>query len=181
MRITGGAWGSRRIAGPPKGAPVRPTPDALREQAFAVLGPRLAGAAFLDLFAGTGVNSLEALSRGAARSVLVERAPAAAQLIRRNFAALAVPEDAWELIVRDATLALAGLAKRGLRFDVAWCDPPFAAWEAGFAALAHALQAGVLAAGAAVVLEAPPKAEPAVPGFAVVRALRGAFLLSVGE
>ncbi|HQT93365.1 MAG: hypothetical protein B7Z61_03975 [Acidobacteria bacterium 37-71-11] len=179
MRITGGAWGSRRIVGPPKGAPLRPTPDALREQAFAVLGPRLAGAAFLDLFAGTGVNSLEALSRGAARSALVERAPAAAQLIRRNFAALAVPEDAWELIVRDAQQALAGLARRGLRFDVAWCDPPFAAWEDGLAALASAREAGVLAAGAEVVLEAPPKAEPALSGFAVARALRGAFLLSV--
>jgi 16S rRNA (guanine966-N2)-methyltransferase len=179
VRVTGGAWASRRIAGPPKGAPLRPTPDALREQAFAVLRDRLAGAVFLDLFAGTGVNSLEALSRGAARSVLVERAPAAAQLIRRNFAALAVPDAAWELIVRDATQALAGLAKRGLRFDVAWCDPPFAAWEEGLAALVQARESGLLAAGAEVVLEAPPKAEPAIRGFAVVRALRGAFLLSV--
>ena len=177
MRITGGAWASRRIAGPARGAPLRPTPDALREQAFAVLAPRLAGAAFLDLFAGTGVNSLEALSRGAARSVLVERAPAAAQLIRRNFAALAVPEGEWELFVRDASAALASLAGRGLRFDLAWCDPPFAEWEEGTAALARAREAGVLAAGAAVVLEAPPKAEPEIPGFAVVRALRGAFLL----
>lgn len=179
MRITGGAWGSRRIAGPPKGAALRPTPDALREQAFAVLGPRLGGAAFLDLFAGTGVNSLEALSRGATLSVLVDRAPAAAQLIRRNFAALAVPEGAWELIARDALQAVAGLARRGLRFQLAWCDPPFAAWEEGVAALALARESEVLAAGAEVVLEAPPKAEPAVPGFAVVRALRGAFLLSV--
>ena len=179
MRVTGGAWASRRVAGPPQGAALRPTPDALREQAFAVLGPRLAGAAFLDLFAGTGVNSLEALSRGAARSVLVERAPAAATLIRRNFAALAVPEGAWELIARDALQALAALARRGLRFDLAWCDPPFAAWEEGLAALANARAAGVLAAGAAVVLEAPPKAEPALPGFAVARALRGAFLLRV--
>ncbi len=179
MRISGGAWASRRIAGPPKGAPLRPTPDALREQAFAVLGPRLAGAAFLDLYAGTGANSLEALSRGAARSVLVERAQAAAQLIRRNFAALAVPDAAWELILRDATPALSGLARRGLRFDFAWCDPPFAAWEDGTAALTLAVEAGVLARGAEVVLEAPPKAEPAIPGLAVVRVLRGAFLLSV--
>ena len=179
MRVTGGAWASRRIAGPPKGAPLRPTPDALREQAFAVLGPRLAGAAFLDLFAGTGVNSLEALSRGATSAVLVERAPAAAALIHRNFAALAVPEGAWELVARDALQALAALARRGLRFDLAWCDPPFAAWEEGLAAVANARAAGVLAAGAAVVLEAPPKAEPAIPGFAVARALRGAFLLEV--
>ncbi len=177
MRITGGAWVSRRIAGPAKGAPLRPTPDALREQAFAVLGPRLGGATFLDLFAGTGVNSLEALSRGAARAVLVERAPAAAQLIRRNFAALAAPEGAWELVARDALQALAVLAQRGVRCDLAWCDPPFAAWEEGTAALARARETGVLADGAAVVLEAPPKTTPDLPGFAVVRELRGAYLL----
>jgi len=58
VRVTGGAWASRRIAGPPKGAPVRPTPDALREQAFAVLGPRLAGAAF-GAVAGFIVGGLE--------------------------------------------------------------------------------------------------------------------------
>ncbi len=112
--------------------------------------------------------------------MLVERAPAAAQLIRRNFAALAAPEGAWELVVRDALQALAVLAQRGVRFDLAWCDPPFAAWEEGTAALARAREAGVLADGAAVVLEAPPKTVPAIPGFSVVRALRGAFLLRAG-
>ncbi len=158
---------------------MRPTPDALREQAFAVLGPRLGGAAFLDLFAGTGVNALEALSRGASRAVLVEGAPAVAALARRNFAALAVPEARWELIVREARTALGLLAGRGARFDLAWCDPPFASWTDGTSALAFARERGVLAEGAGVVLEAPPKAEIAIAGFAVVRALRGAVLLRV--
>jgi 16S rRNA (guanine(966)-N(2))-methyltransferase RsmD len=177
VRVTGGAWASRRITGPPKGAPVRPTPDALREQAFAILGPRLPGAGFLDLFAGTGVNSLEALSRGAACAVLVERAAPAAALIRRNFAELGVPEDAWELVARDVRAALAGLSGRRKVFDLAWCDPPFASWPEGPGALVEALESGVLGRGAEVVLEAPPKADPAIPGFIVVRELRGAFLL----
>ncbi|HVN76926.1 MAG TPA: RsmD family RNA methyltransferase [Thermoanaerobaculaceae bacterium] len=179
MRITGGVWASRRIAGPPKSAPVRPTPDALREQAFAVLGLRLAGAGFLDLFAGTGVNSLEALSRGAALAVLVERSPSAAALIRRNFAALAVRDGAWELAARDVRPALAALAARGRSFEIAWCDPPFASWRDGPAALVQAREGGVLAPGSEVVLEAPPRVDPAVPGFEVVRELRGAFLLRV--
>ncbi len=181
MRITGGAWASRRIAGPPRGAPLRPTPDALREQAFAVLGPRVAGARFLDLFAGTGVNSLEALSRGAAGAVLVERAAAAAALIRRNFAAIGVAESEWELVARAARAAIAELASRGRTFEVAWCDPPFASWVEGTDALAQAREAGVLAPGSAVVLEAPPKVAPAVAGLEVVRELRGAFLLRVPE
>ncbi len=181
MRVTGGAWASRRLAGPPKGAPIRPTPDALREQAFAVLGPRLGGARFLDLFAGTGVNALEALSRGAAGAVLVERAAGAAALIRRNFAALAVPDAAWELLARDVRQALAALAAHGRTFGVAWCDPPFAEWQAGPDALARAREIGVLGAGAEVVLEAPPKADVAIAGFEVVRQLRGAYLLRVGD
>ena len=160
---------------------MRPTPDALREQAFAILAPRLAGSRFLDLFAGTGVNSLEALSRGAARAVLVERASAVASLIRRNFAALAVPEEDWELLACDAHWALAALSARGQRFDLAWCDPPFAEWGEGPAALAVARDAGVLAPGAEVVLEAPPKVDRAIPGFVVVRELRGALLLRVGH
>jgi len=181
VRVTGGAWASRRIAGPPKGAPVRPTPDALREQAFAVLGPRLAGARFLDLFAGTGVNSLEALSRGAARSVLVERAAATASLIRRNFAALGVPDRSWELLACDVSRALRTLAARGERFDLAWCDPPFDAWVEGPAALGAALRDGVLAPDAEVVLEVPPRADRTVPGFEVVRELRGAWLLRASQ
>lgn len=179
MRITGGSWASRRVAGPARGTPLRPTPDALREQAFAVLGPRLPGAAFLDLFAGTGVNSLEALSRGAAKAFLVERVPAAAALIRRNFAALTVAEARWELEVREAVRALRALAGRGVSCTLAWCDPPFASWNDGVEALELARELSVLAAGAEAVLEAPPRSEPHVTGFSVVRELRGAFLLRV--
>ena len=177
MRITGGEWASRRIVGPPTRSSIRPTPDALREQAFAVLAPHLAGARFLDLFAGTGVNSLEALSRGAAAAVLVDEAGGAAALVRRNFAALEVAPERWELIVRPADKAVRLLSERGWRCQLAWCDPPFAAWEAGPSALAAAAEAGVLAPGALVVLELPPRREVAIPGFTAVRSLRGAVLL----
>ncbi len=180
MRITGGSWVSRRVAGPTARSPLRPTPDALREQAFAILGPALAGAVFLDLFAGTGINSLEALSRGAARAVLVEKAAPAAALIRRNFAALEVPVERWELEVLETRRAVPALAARGLACGLAWCDPPFEAWADGVEALVAARRLGVIRAGARVVLEAPPKAVPEVEGFAVVRELRGAFLLASG-
>ena len=77
--------------------PLRPTPDALRERAFAVLGPRVVDARVLDLYAGTGSIGLEALSRGARRAVFVERHQAAARLVRRNIAQF---EDA-ETITRS--------------------------------------------------------------------------------
>ena len=177
MRITGGEWASRRVAGPGRAAALRPTPDTLREQAFAVLAPGLAGEPFLDLFAGTGVVSLEALSRGAATAVLLERSPAAVALIRRNFAALAVPPERFEVLAGEASRALARLAARRFAAAFAWCDPPFAAWDEGVRTLALARELGVLGGGAAVVIEAPPKMTPALAGFEVVRQLRGAFLL----
>jgi 16S rRNA (guanine966-N2)-methyltransferase len=177
VRITGGEWASRRIAGPSPRSPVRPTPDALREQAFGVLTPHLEHANFLDLFAGTGVNSLEALSRGAATAVLVDEAAAAASLVRRNFAAIGVAPERWELIVRPAERAVGTLRERGWHCEIAWCDPPFAAWELGPAALTAAVSGGVLAPGALVILELPPHREVAIPGLIVVRALRGAVLL----
>jgi 16S rRNA (guanine(966)-N(2))-methyltransferase RsmD len=161
----------------PTGTALRPTPDALREQAFAILAPRLPGAVFLDLFAGTGIVSLEALSRGAAKAFLIEHSAAAAGLIRRNFDALNVPAERFELVRLAVERALPALARAGVRCDLAWCDPPFAAWEEGLAALALARAERVLGAGAAVVLEAPPKRTPKIPGFAVARALRGGFLL----
>jgi len=181
MRITGGEWASRRALGPPAGSPLRPTPDALREQAFAVLAPALEGAVFLDLFAGTGVVSLEALSRGAARVILVDRARQALALARRNLASLAVAHDRFEVLPVAARQAVAVLARRRVRCDLAWCDPPFGIWREGVEALAAALAARVLAPGARVVLEVPPRQEVAIAGFEVRRELRGAVLLEVAE
>jgi 16S rRNA (guanine966-N2)-methyltransferase len=179
MRITGGVWASRRIAGAPRNAGVRPTPDALREQAFAILGPVLEGASFLDLFAGTGVVSLEALSRGAYKAWLVERAAAPLRIMRHNFEVLAVEAAHFRLLSTTASRAIAILAREGARCSVAWCDPPFAAWAHGLEALASARRHGVLPPGATVVLETPGKKSVAEPGFETVRMLRGAVLLAV--
>lgn len=179
MRVTGGRWASRRLAGPPKGVAIRPTPDALREQAFAVLGGRLEGAAFLDLFCGTGAVSIEALSRGAASVVLVEQARVAAELALRNLRTLDVPPERFELIRDDAGRAVDRLAKEGRSFPIAWCDPPFSSWEAGAAVLTRGREAGLLPSGALVVLETPSSRVFPPRGFARVRGLRGAFLLVV--
>ena len=73
MRIIAGSLRSRRLAAPP-GLATRPTSDRLRETLFNVLAPRIPGASFLDLYAGSGAVGIEALSRGSDRVAFVERA-----------------------------------------------------------------------------------------------------------
>ena len=83
-RIIAGEAGGRRLA-VPAGDAVRPTSDRVKESVFSALGPdRLVGARVLDLYAGSGALGLEALSRGAAGAILVERDQAAARAVRAN-------------------------------------------------------------------------------------------------
>jgi 16S rRNA (guanine966-N2)-methyltransferase len=91
MRIIAGSLRSRRLAAPP-GLATRPTSDRLRETLFNVLAPRIEGASFLDLYSGSGAVGIEALSRGAARVVFVERAEAALAALRENLAKLGLRE-----------------------------------------------------------------------------------------
>lgn len=175
MRITGGAWRSRRLKGPGRGMPLRPTPDALRERAFAVLGGRVAGARVLDLYAGTGAVALEALSRGAAAAVLVEHHRAAAGLIRGNLEALGVPASTARLLVRPARRAVAELARRGETFDLVWADPPFDSWREGLEVLHRAASDRLVADGGVLCLECPADADLAAlpPPLELVRDLTG--------
>src|ERR1700749_4170373 len=83
MRIISGKYRSRSLDAPP-GLATRPTSDRLRETLFNVLAPRIEGAAFLDLYAGSGAVGIEALSRGAKHVEFVERAPAALKVMRAN-------------------------------------------------------------------------------------------------
>jgi 16S rRNA (guanine966-N2)-methyltransferase len=93
MRVIGGHDRGRRLRAP-RGLATRPTADRVRVTLFDVLGPAVAGARVLDLFAGTGAVGIEALSRGAARVVLVERDQSALRALRANLAALGAPRAA---------------------------------------------------------------------------------------
>jgi 16S rRNA (guanine966-N2)-methyltransferase len=120
VRIIGGAWRSRRLEFSAS-AGLRPTPDRVRETVFNWLAPFLPGARCLDLFAGSGAFGFEALSRGAARAVLVEQAPAALAALRANRAKLAA--DAAEIVPADARDYLGGRIES---FDIVFLDPPYA-------------------------------------------------------
>jgi 16S rRNA (guanine966-N2)-methyltransferase len=121
-RIIAGEAGGRRLAVPSER--VRPTSDRVKESLFSALGPeRLAGAQVLDLYAGSGALGLEALSRGAAGAVLVERDAAAARAIRANIDTLGFGDRA---VLRVAAVAsvLRG-PPPSEPFDLALLDPPY--------------------------------------------------------
>jgi len=123
MRIIAGTYRSRQLQAP-TGMATRPTSDRLRETVFNVLAPRIEGARFLDLYAGSGAVGLEALSRGAEHVVFVERAPAALKALRSNLDKLGVKRgfDLQACSVREY-LRRAASVPRG--FDVVFLDPPY--------------------------------------------------------
>jgi 16S rRNA (guanine966-N2)-methyltransferase len=127
MRIIAGRYRSRVLEAP-AGMSTRPTSDRLRETLFNVLAPRLEGAAFLDLYAGSGAVGLEALSRGARSVVFVERAPAALKVLRGNLAALDVREG-FRVEARSvgAFLRSAAAGPKPGPQAVVFLDPPYEA------------------------------------------------------
>ena len=151
VRITGGAWRSRRVRFADADG-LRPTPDRVRETLFNWLGQDLAGWRCLDLYAGTGVLSLEAASRGAALAVAVDRSRPAIAAIAAAKAMLGA--EALELHVVDAR---AFLANESRLFDVVFLDPPFRddPWEWLLPA-----SAALLAPGGYVYAEAGRPIEP---------------------
>jgi 16S rRNA (guanine966-N2)-methyltransferase len=123
LRIIGGRWRGRRLH-TPDGLAVRPTADRVKACMFDVLQDLVPGARVADLFAGSGNLGLEALSRGAREVVLVESAPTALRVLRRNLELLGVAGEA-EVVQEDALRYLA--KPHAVPFDVVLADPPYAA------------------------------------------------------
>lgn len=123
VRIIGGRWRNTKLAvGGVAG--LRPTGDRVRETLFNWLMPALPGARVLDLFAGSGALGLEAVSRGAASAVLVERD--AGQAVRLREAVTKLGAAAQVTVAQDDALRWLASAPPAA-FDIAFLDPPFAA------------------------------------------------------
>jgi 16S rRNA (guanine966-N2)-methyltransferase len=127
-RVIAGSARGVRLAAPGPGT--RPLTDRVKQTLFAILEPELEGAAVLDLFAGSGAGAIEALSRGAASAVLVEKDAGATRVIAENLRRTGL-EAAATVVRREAVawLAAAGEAARGgtgPRFTVVLVDPPYA-------------------------------------------------------
>jgi 16S rRNA (guanine966-N2)-methyltransferase len=155
MRVVAGRLGGRRLVAP-KGTGTRPTSDRVREALFSALGD-LDGAQVLDLFAGSGALGIEALSRGAARAVFVERARPALVALRANLEALQLAGDVAEVRAIDARGALRAASRSGEKYDLVLVDPPYRLAPGLGRELEEALVA-VLAPGAFLVTESDRRA-----------------------
>jgi len=168
-RIVGGVAGGRRLA-VRGGTGTRPTSDRAREGLFNSLATLvdLAGARVADLYAGSGAVGLEALSRGAAHALLVERDPAAARVARRNAAELGL--GGAEVVVGAVERVVDATA--GQPYDVVFLDPPYALDDARLAGVLRALvdQRWLDMGGVCVVERARRSPAPAWPdGLVEVR------------
>lgn len=120
LRLSGGVFRGRKIAVPEV---ARPTEGRVREALFSIWSDSVEGARLLDLFAGSGAIAFEALSRGAAKVVLVDASREVAATLTRNRDKLGIaPDDA---LIVAASLPTSRLAARG-PFDLVFADPPYA-------------------------------------------------------
>lgn len=119
IRITAGSLKGRKIELPP--GPVRPTSSRAREAVFNILSDKIPGSRFLDLFAGSGIMALEAISRGASAAVAVEISGKAVSVISDMASRLGISLTARR---SDAIRFLAG-KERLQPFDIVYADPPY--------------------------------------------------------
>lgn len=169
MRITGGNLRRRALQGPPESAPSRPMPDRVKEALCNILRGHFEDATVFDAFAGVGTMGLEAVSRGAARVVMVEKDKRVAAILRKNIEDFGVV-DRCEVFVGDA-LGAGALARCPSPVHLAFFDPPYVLMKDG------ARRATVLAQVEQVVARLDPD------GFAVLRSpwpLRDADLTLAG-
>ncbi|HVT04838.1 MAG TPA: RsmD family RNA methyltransferase [Thermoanaerobaculia bacterium] len=119
VRLSAGTLRGRKIS-IPTDLDIRPTSDKARQAFFNIIGPRIEGSRFLDLFAGTGAFAFEAVSRGAAAVVAVDRSPKSTRLIEATAAQMQV---SVETLTADALEALE--RNWPVPFDVVYADPPY--------------------------------------------------------
>jgi 16S rRNA (guanine(966)-N(2))-methyltransferase RsmD len=130
MRVIAGTFRSRPLLAP-AGTDTRPTADRLRETLFNVLTNgavnRISGAAFLDLYAGSGAVGIEALSRGASSVTFVEQGTAALSVLQKNLDNLGIRGSPVKTEKRSVARFLRGAMEKGAveTFGVVFLDPPY--------------------------------------------------------
>jgi 16S rRNA (guanine966-N2)-methyltransferase len=159
MRVIAGRFRGRTLRAPAWEG-IRPTSDKLRETLFNILAPRIEGARVVDGFAGTGAVGIEALSRGAASVLFVDRDRRAAALIAANLARCGV-ERGYTIECGDVAAALRRTSA-DTAFDLILLDPPY---DADPDMVTRALEAAAdrLAPGGLIVLERAKRREPPMP------------------
>ena len=169
MRIIAGTARGRRIFSVSKNLPVKLISDRIKQSLFDILRPRITGAIMLDLFAGTGNVSLEALSRGAMKTVMVDREPACIKNIHRNLAHLGFEDRAKVLrgdVLKPLDWVMPYSDNEG--YDIIFMGPPYRdinnkMLSFSEPALKNVAEARLLAPNGIVVLQTHKTEEFAVP------------------
>jgi 16S rRNA (guanine(966)-N(2))-methyltransferase RsmD len=133
MRVIGGTYRSRPLKAP-HGLATRPTTDRLRETLFNVIAPKIEGAVFADLYAGSGAVGIEAISRGAAHVLFVEQAKPALQVLKDNLRSLKITEA----IAVESKSVRQFLTTKAKPLDIVFLDPPYEA-EVEYSTTLHLL------------------------------------------
>lgn len=159
MRVISGTLKGRRLV-TPAGMATRPTADRIKESMFNILAGSVQAKRVLDLFAGSGALGIEALSRGAASAVFVDRAKASLSAIRRNIRDLEL-DDRTRVIHWNILRHLSCLISERQAFDLVFMDPPYET-DAVAPALTALVSCGALAPGARIVIEHSAR-DPIIP------------------
>jgi 16S rRNA (guanine966-N2)-methyltransferase len=158
MRVIAGSRKGHKIVAP-RGLDTRPTSDRVRENIFNLVGP-VDGARVLDLFAGSGALGIEALSRGAASAVLVEREAEAVRTIEHNLDRLRL--TGARVVNGDVLRTIAQEATAGAKYDLVLVDPPYGMLTEIQLSLARHLPP-LLAADGVLVVETAGRVQPELP------------------
>jgi 16S rRNA (guanine966-N2)-methyltransferase len=166
MRITGGTGRGRRLK-VPAGSRVRPTSDKVKQALFNIIGDRIEGAAFLDLFAGAGGIGIEALSRGAGQVVFVDDSRESLSIVRSNVENAGFADRARLVLSKAESF----LGKPSGPYDIVFLDPPYA-MELG-PLLVLIAESGIMKPGGDVIAEHFRK-QPSPPAAGVLTLYREA-------
>ncbi|MCP3901633.1 MAG: 16S rRNA (guanine(966)-N(2))-methyltransferase RsmD, partial [Desulfobacteraceae bacterium] len=123
MRVIAGDFKARKLTSI-TGRKIRPTSDRIREALFSIISSKIENALVLDLFAGTGALGIEALSRGADRTVFVDNSKESIQIINKNIELFSIKERT-DVLLYDALNVLSSKAFPILKFDIIFMDPPY--------------------------------------------------------
>lgn len=167
LRVVAGSAKGRSLKVP--SGEVRPTLDRVREALFSIIGPAIDGAQFLDLFAGSGANGIEALSRGAAGCTFVDASPGAIRCITENLERTGFSGAAH--VIRAGLPEGLPNVLSGEPFDFVFADPPYGldAYEPTIRAVA---ESHVLKSGGRLVVEHPSKRQVVAYAVEPLRHLR---------
>ncbi len=155
LRIIGGNWRGRKVSFA-NNENIRPTPDRVRETLFNWLQGPIKGARCLELFGGSGILSLEALSRGAQSVVLIDKLTLVIEHLKGEFSALGVPLDRYQLENLSAEQWLN--ENHNQVFDIVFLDPPFAGKHLDFSLQALATKK-LLSPDCFIYIESPREIE----------------------